>query len=30
MLRQLSIFAENQKGTMQDITGILREEQINI
>lgn len=30
MLRQLSIFAENQKGTMQHITGILREEQINI
>ena len=30
MLRQLSIFAENQKGTMQHITGILREKQINI
>lgn len=30
MLRQLSIFAQNKKGTMQHITGILRDEEINI
>lgn len=30
MLRQLSIFAQNRKGTMQDITGILKDEEINI
>lgn len=30
MLKQLSIFAENRKGTMQKITGVLQEEQINI
>ena len=30
MLRQLSIFAENKKGTMKRITGILKEEEINI
>lgn len=30
MLKQVSIFAENKKGTMQKITGVLQEEQINI
>lgn len=30
MLQQLSIFAENKKGTMQDITAILKREQVNI
>lgn len=30
MLKQLSIFTENRKGTMQNITGILKREQINI
>ena len=30
MLKQVSIYAENQKGTMQRITGILLEENINI
>lgn len=30
MLKQLSIFAENKKGTMQDITSILAQEEINI
>ena len=30
MLKQLSIYAENKKGTMQMITGILLEENINI
>ena len=30
MLKQVSIFAENKKGTMQTITGILEREQINI
>lgn len=30
MLKQLSIFAENRKGTMQAITEILAEEEINI
>lgn len=30
MLRQLSVYAENKKGTMQKITSILKEEQINI
>ena len=30
MLKQLSIFAENQKGTMQDITGILYHSDVNI
>lgn len=30
MLKQLSIFTENKKGTLQHITGILKEEQINI
>lgn len=30
MLKQVSIYAENKKGTMQDITGILLEENINI
>ena len=30
MLKQLSIFAENKKGTMQDITNILSSEGINI
>lgn len=30
MLRQLSIFAQNKKGTMQHITGILKEENVNI
>jgi hypothetical protein len=30
MLKQVSIYAENKKGTMQDITGILASENINI
>lgn len=30
MLKQVSIFAENQKGAFQAITGILKEENINI
>ena len=30
MLKQLSIFAENIKGKMQQVTGILLEENINI
>ena len=30
MLKQLSIFAENQKGTMQNITGILYHSDVNI
>lgn len=30
MLRQLSIFAQNKRGTMQHITGILKDEGINI
>ena len=30
MLRQVSIFAENKKGTFQSITGILVKENINI
>ncbi len=30
MLKQLSIYAENRKGTMRRITGILREKGINI
>ncbi len=30
MLKQLSIFTENKKGTMQNITGILKDEEINI
>lgn len=30
MLKQVSIFAENSKGTMQKITGILAQEEINI
>ena len=30
MLKQLSIFAENIKGKMQRVTGILLEEDINI
>lgn len=30
MLKQVSVFAENSRGTMQKITGILEEEQINI
>ena len=30
MLKQVSIFAENQKGAFQSITGILQEENINI
>lgn len=30
MMKQLSIYAENKKGTMQDITSILAKEQINI
>ena len=30
MLKQISIFAENQKGVMQKITGILQWEDINI
>lgn len=30
MLKQISIFAENSKGTLKHITGILEEERINI
>ncbi len=30
MLKQLSLYVENKKGTMTDITGILKDEQINI
>lgn len=30
MLKQVSIFAENKKGTLQKITAVLQEEQINI
>ena len=30
MLKQVSIYAENQKGTMEKITGVLLEESINI
>ena len=30
MLKQVSIYAENKKGTMQDITGILARNNINI
>ena len=30
MLKQLSMYVENKKGTMMDITGILKDEQINI
>lgn len=30
MLKQISIFAENTKGTMMSITGVLRENDINI
>jgi hypothetical protein len=30
MLRQISIYAENKKGTMRDITGILLREDVNI
>ena len=30
MMKQLSLFAQNNKGTLQDITGILKNEQINI
>lgn len=30
MLKQLSVYAENKKGTMQKITSILKNEQINI
>lgn len=30
MLRQLSVYAENKKGTLQKITGILKDEEINI
>lgn len=30
MLKQVSIFAENKKGTMQKITSVLQEKQINI
>lgn len=30
MLRQLSIFAQNKKGTMQHITGVLKDEDVNI
>ena len=30
MLKQLSIFAENTKGRMQEVTGILLREDINI
>ncbi len=30
MLKQVSIFAENRKGTLQKITAILQEQQINI
>ena len=30
MLKQLSIYAENKKGVMQNITGILKNEDINM
>ena len=30
MLKQVSIYAENKKGCLQDITGLLRENEINI
>ena len=30
MLKQLSMYVENKKGTMRDITGSLRDEKINI
>lgn len=30
MLKQVSIYAENKKGTMRDVTGILSRENINI
>ena len=30
MLKQVSVFAENSRGTMQKITGILQDENINI
>lgn len=30
MLKQLSLYVENKKGTMQDITSILKEKEINI
>ena len=30
MLQQLSIYAENKKGTIQNITGLLAEKNINI
>ena len=30
MLQQLSIYAENKKGTMQNITEVLADENINI
>ncbi len=30
MLRQLSVYAQNQKGTMEHITRILKDEEINI
>jgi len=30
MLKQLSIYAENKKGTMKDITSILKKDEINI
>ena len=30
MMKQLSLFSQNNKGTLQDITGILKNEQINI
>ncbi|MDD2960205.1 MAG: amino acid-binding protein [Lachnospiraceae bacterium] len=30
MLKQVSIYAENKKGTMQDITAILQKKEINI
>lgn len=30
MLKQVCIYAENKKGTMKDITGVLKEEGINI
>ena len=30
MLKQVSIFAENKKGAMRELTGVLQEKQINI
>ncbi len=30
MLKQLSIYAENKKGTLEHITGVLLREEINI